>query len=77
VLQEVWYYNDAGTTNCFTRPVGSLALMYVKKQSGRIKALGTIAEGLCSLANGIHYYECTPTSEHDVAGAAVKDGGNG
>jgi hypothetical protein len=73
VLKAMWYYDDAsGTASCFTRPVGSLVLMHVKKQFGRIKAMGTVTEGLCSPANGIHYYEYTPTSEHDVAGAAVK-----
>jgi ribonuclease T2 len=67
VLQEVWYYNHVrGTASCFTRLVGSLVLMYVKEQFGRINALDTVTEGLCSSANGIHYYERTPTSDHDV-----------
>ncbi|KAF8481971.1 ribonuclease T2 [Russula ochroleuca] len=39
---------------------------YNHEQFGRINALDTVTEGLCSSANGIHYYERTPTSDHDV-----------
>jgi ribonuclease T2 len=67
VLQEVWYfYHVNGTVSCFTRLVGSLVLMNIKERLGNLKALDTAKESSCSSADGINYYERTPTSERDV-----------
>ncbi|KAA1468026.1 ribonuclease T2 [Dentipellis sp. KUC8613] len=50
VLQEVWYFNHVSGT----------------EQFGRYKALDSTTKSTCSPTAGIHYYERTPTSEHEV-----------
>ncbi|KAI0319755.1 ribonuclease T2 [Amylostereum chailletii] len=50
VLQEVWYFNHVSGT----------------EQFGRYKAVDTTTKSSCSETAGIHYYQRSPRSEHEV-----------